>query len=209
MSDVEYAIQAAGLLGSVDLAVPRGAVFGLVGGQEAGGALRIFAGLRRPARGWAQVGGYDVVRYADRVRELTGAPIRYAAIDEKLTGLERLLLVGRLLQFDAEQARHRAACLLARLDLMDAAHEPVCGYPAALRQRLDLAAALMNRPQVLLLDDPLAGLDAAARADLGAWVREVATRGLTVLFTARARVDAGQAGLLDHEIVTAGALPDK
>lgn len=81
---MEYAIQAAGLLGAVDLAIPRGTVFGLVGGQEAAGALRVFAGRRRPSRGWAQVGGYDVVRYADRVRALTGAPIRYAGIDERL-----------------------------------------------------------------------------------------------------------------------------
>jgi ABC-type multidrug transport system ATPase subunit len=206
---VEYAIQAAGLLGSVDLAVPKGAVFGLVGGQEAGGVLRVFAALRRPSRGWAQVGGYDVVRYADRVRGLTGAPIRYAAIDERLTGLERLLLVGRLLRLDAMEARHRAACLLHRLQLMDAAHEPVCGYPAGPRQRLDIAAALMNRPEVMLLDDPMAGLDPVARADLGGWIREVAAQGLTVLFTARAHAEAGQAGLLDHEIVTAGAPEDK
>lgn len=206
---MEYAIQAAGLLGSVDLAVPRGAVFGLVGGQEAGGVLRVFAGLRRPARGWAQVGGYDVVRYADRVRGLTGAPIRYAAIDERLTGLERLLLVGRLLRLDPEEVRHRAACLLARLDLMTAAQDPVCGYPAGPRQRLDLAAALMNRPEVLLLDAPMARLDTAARADFGGWIREVAARGMTVLLTARAPAEVGQAGLLDHEIVTAGAPPDK
>jgi ABC-type multidrug transport system ATPase subunit len=206
---VEYAIQAAGLLGAVDLAIPRGTVFGLVGGQETAGALRVFAGLRRPSRGWAQVGGYDVVRYADRVRVLTGAPIRYAGIDERLTGLERLLLVGRLLRLEADEARQRAACLLYGLDLLGAAHEPVCGYPAGPRQRLDLAAALMNRPEVLLLDGPMAGLDAVARADLGGWIREVAARGLTVLFTAGARAEAGQAGLLDHEIVTGGASQDK
>jgi oleandomycin transport system ATP-binding protein len=172
-------------LNGVDLAVPSGTVLGLLGPNGAGKttAVRVLATLLRPDAGRALVGGYDVVRDAHRVRQLIGLTGQYASVDENLTGAENLLLIGRLLAMPRQQAKLRARELLVQFELDDAASRAVKTYSGGMRRRLDLAASLVGRPQMLYLDEPTTGLDPRARLELWRLVRSLVAGGVTVLLT--------------------------
>lgn len=172
-------------LNGVDLTVPRGSVLGLLGPNGAGKttAVRVLATLLRPDAGRALVGGYDVVRDAHRVRQLIGLTGQYASVDEHLTGAENLVLIGRLVALPRPQAKRRARELLAQFDLEDAAGRAAKTYSGGMRRRLDLAASLVARPQILYLDEPTTGLDPRARLELWALVRRLVADGVTVLLT--------------------------
>jgi oleandomycin transport system ATP-binding protein len=165
--------------------VPAGSVLGVLGPNGAGKttALRILATLLRPDGGSARVGGFDVIREAHRVRERIGVTGQYASVDDELTGLHNLTMVGRLLGLSTAEARQRAAELLAEAGLADAAKRPVKTYSGGMRRRLDLAASLVGRPAVLFLDEPTTGLDPARRADVWTSIRALAGQGTTVLLT--------------------------
>jgi oleandomycin transport system ATP-binding protein len=172
-------------LGGVDLRVAPGTVLGLLGPNGAGKttAVRVLGTLLRPDAGHATVGGYDVVRDAHRVRGLIGMTGQYASVDENLTGAENLLLIGRLLGQPRKEAKARARELLERFGLSDAATRATKTYSGGMRRRLDLAASLVGRPQLLYLDEPTTGLDPRARLDLWALVRDLVRDGVTVLLT--------------------------
>ena len=189
-----YAIQAEGLVkrfgkttavAGVDLAVRPGTVLGLLGPNGAGKTtvVRMLATLLRPDGGHATVGGADVIRQADRVRELIGLTGQYAAVDEDLTGFENLLLIGRLLELPKAAAKQRSRDLLDRFDLTEAGGRSVKTYSGGMRRRLDLAASLVNRPKILFLDEPTTGLDPRSRGEVYAMVRELIAEGTTVLLT--------------------------
>jgi oleandomycin transport system ATP-binding protein len=191
---MDYVVEVEGLvkrygrttaLAGVDLSVRPGMVLGLLGPNGAGKttAVRILATLLRPDAGHARVGGYDVVRQADRVRELIGLTGQYAAVDEDLTGYENLVLIGRLLELPRRDARRRATELLERFALADAGRRGVKTYSGGMRRRLDLAASLVTRPSVLFLDEPTTGLDPRARGEVWQMIRELAADGVTVLLT--------------------------
>jgi oleandomycin transport system ATP-binding protein len=188
------AIQAEGLVkrfGSktavdgVDLTVRPGTVLGLLGPNGAGKTtiVRLLTTLLRLDGGRARVAGYDVVRDADKVRAMIGLTGQYAAVDEELTGAENLLLIGRLLELPKREAKTRAAELLERFDLGDAAKRAAKTYSGGMRRRLDLAASLIGRPSILFLDEPTTGLDPRSRGDVWAMVRELVDNGATVLLT--------------------------
>jgi oleandomycin transport system ATP-binding protein len=172
-------------LGGVDLRVAPGTVLGLLGPNGAGKttAVRVLGTLLRPDAGHATVGGYDVVRDAHQVRGLIGMTGQYASVDENLTGAENLLLIGRLLGQPRKEAKARARELLERFGLSDAATRATKTYSGGMRRRLDLAASLVGRPQLLYLDEPTTGLDPRARLDLWALVRDLVRDGVTVLLT--------------------------
>src|SRR6266545_211616 len=113
-------------------------------------AVRILATLVRPDAGSARVGGYDVVRQADRVRGLIGLTGQYAAVDEELTGAENLILIGRLLELSRRDARRRATELLERFALADAGRRSVKTYSGGMRRRLELAVSLVSLDEVFL-----------------------------------------------------------
>jgi oleandomycin transport system ATP-binding protein len=152
-------------LAGVDLAVRTGTVLGLLGPNGAGKttAVRVLATLIRPDEGHATVGGYDVVRQAHQVRQLIGLTGQYASVDETLTGVENLVLIGRLLGLSRRDARSRARQLLIDFRLDDAADKPAKTYSGGMRRRLDLAASLVGRPRLLYLDEPTTGLDPRSR----------------------------------------------
>ncbi|MFF4345621.1 ATP-binding cassette domain-containing protein [Kitasatospora sp. NPDC001540] len=172
-------------LDGLELDVPEGAVCGLLGPNGAGKStlVRILSTLVRPDRGTARVCGHDVVKDAAAVRRRIGLAGQYAAVEEGITGRENLELLGRLHHLGAAGARARAAELLERYRLTEAADRPVRGYSGGMRRRLDLVASLIARPRALFLDEPTTGLDPRSRREIWSAVRELAQQGSTVLLT--------------------------
>jgi daunorubicin resistance ABC transporter ATP-binding subunit len=172
-------------LDGIDFDVSPGTVFGLLGPNGAGKttAVRVLTTILRPDGGRAEILGLDVVREASAVRYRIGLAGQYAAIDPNLTGRENLRLIGRLSQLPRDRILPRAAELLERFELTDAADRPSRTYSGGMRRRLDVAAALMRRPQVLFLDEPTTGLDLHSRGELWEMVRELVAEGTTVLLT--------------------------
>jgi len=172
-------------LDGVDLEAEQGTVLGLLGPNGAGKttAVRVLTTLLRPDGGTARVAGLDVVRDAPALRERIGLAGQYAAVDESLTGLENLVMVGRLYGARRASARRRAAELLERFDLVEAGARVAKTYSGGMRRRLDLAAALVARPPVLFLDEPTTGLDPRSRLDLWETIEELVADGTTVLLT--------------------------
>jgi len=172
-------------LRGVDLEVQPGTVFGLLGPNGAGKttAVRILTTLLHPDGGRALVAGRDVVREAEELRPLIGLAGQYAAVDENLTGLENLEMVGRLYHLPAAEARRRAGAVLERFDLTEAADRPAKTYSGGMRRRLDLGASLVGRPEVLFLDEPTTGLDPRSRLEMWDIIRELVHDGTTLLLT--------------------------
>ncbi|MDQ0424971.1 MULTISPECIES: ATP-binding cassette domain-containing protein [Cellulomonas] len=201
-------------LAGVDLVVPRGTVHGVLGPNGAGKttAVRILSTLLTPDTGTARVNGLDVVRDAARVRRSIGLTGQYASVDEDLTGRQNLVLFGTLLDLGRTGARARAAELLAWFDLADAADRPAKTYSGGMRRRLDLAASLVGRPDVIFLDEPTTGLDPAKREDMWDVVRQLVADGSTVLLTTQyleeADALADEITVVDHGRVIAHDTPD-
>ncbi len=172
-------------LDGISLAVEPGIICGLLGPNGAGKTtlIRVLAMLLPPDEGTAHVAGFDVRRNPDEVRARIGLAGQYAAVDEFLTGRENVEMVGRLYGLSPGEARQRTAEVLERIRLMDAADRPVKTYSGGMRRRLDLAASLVGRPQMLFLDEPTAGLDPASRMDLWGLIEELVQMGTTVLLT--------------------------
>src|SRR5687767_13485471 len=172
-------------LEGIDFSVPERSVFGLLGPNGAGKttAIRILATVLEPDEGLATVLGHDVAREPDAVRRRIGLAGQFAAVDPNLTGRENLRLIGRLTQMETPAIMPRAAELLDRFDLIEAADRPVRTYSGGMRRRLDVAAALVPRPPVLFLDEPTTGLDLSSRNELWAMIRELVGDGTTVLLT--------------------------
>jgi oleandomycin transport system ATP-binding protein len=208
MGEETYAIEARGLvkrfgkttaLAGVDLTARGGTVLGLLGPNGAGKttAVRILATLLRPDDGEARVCGYSVTREGHQVRQLIGLTGQYASVDDGLSGMNNLIMIGRLLGLSREQARARAAELLGRFELTDAAGRIAKTYSGGMRRRLDLAASLVGRPRVLCLDEPTTGLDPHSRNEVWAMIRDLVADGTTVLLTTQYLDEADQ---LAHEI---------
>jgi ABC-2 type transport system ATP-binding protein len=188
-------------LDSVSFDVPRGTVFGLLGPNGAGKttAVRILTTLLKPDGGRAVVAGHDVATAAQAVRRSIGLAGQYAAVDENLTGRENLSLVGRLNHLSRSWAATRAVELLDQFRLAHAGDRPVRTYSGGMRRRLDLAAALVTHPPILLLDEPTTGLDPASRQDLWDVIATLVADGTTVLLTTQYLEEADR--LADHIMV--------
>ena len=198
MGTVENAIEATGLvktfssrsgevraLDGVDISVPTGTVLGLLGPNGAGKTttVRVLTTLLKPDAGSATVAGFDVLTQGDQVRRHLGLSGQNAAVDEYLTARENLVMVGRLYHMDKAQAKRRAAELLERFSLSDAADRPVKGFSGGMRRRLDLAGALVAQPPVIFLDEPTTGLDPRSRLQLWDVIADLVKDGTTLLLT--------------------------
>ncbi|WET76801.1 ATP-binding cassette domain-containing protein [Amycolatopsis sp. QT-25] len=201
-------------LDGVAFAARRGTVLGLLGPNGAGKTtvVRILSTLIRPDAGTAVVEGFDVVADAYRVRRMIGVTGQYAGVDEKLTGLENLVLIGKLLGMSRTEARGRGNALLARFGLGEAGGRMAGGYSGGMRRRLDLAASLVGRPRVLYLDEPTTGLDPASRGELWQVVRELIGEGTTVLLTTQYIEEADRLAddvvVIDKGVVVASGTPE-
>src|SRR6187200_3680283 len=196
-------------LAGVDLEVPEGMVFGLLGPNGAGKTtlVRILATLLVPDAGRAELLGRDVDAEAASVRELLALTGQFAAVDELLTGRENLEMFGRLFRLSRAEARRRAAELLERFELADAADRTAKTYSGGMRRRLDLASSLLTRPRVLFLDEPTTGLDPRSRNEIWEIVRDLRREGTTILLTTQYLEEADQLAdeiaVIDHGIVIA------
>jgi ABC-2 type transport system ATP-binding protein len=172
-------------LDGLSLVVETGTVFGLLGPNGAGKttAVRVLTTVLIPDRGSARVLGHDVVAEPQTVRSIIGLAGQYAAVDENLTGRENLRLIGQLNHLSRSIASSRSDALLERFELTDAANRTAKTYSGGMRRRLDLAAALVAQPPVLLLDEPTTGLDPYSRVALWATIEGLVAEGTTVLLT--------------------------
>lgn len=200
-------------LDGVDLVARPGTVLGLLGPNGSGKTttVRVLATLLRPDAGRATVFGHDVVTDAAAVRRRIGITGQYAALDEALSGLDNLVLFGRLLDLPRGAARARAAELVERFGLVEAAGRLVRTYSGGMRRRLDLAVSLIGRPDVLFLDEPTTGLDPRHRNEVLDQVRVLAADGVTVLLTTQYLEEADQLAddlvVLDHGRIIARGTP--
>jgi len=191
---IRKAFGAKTVLDGVDLVVPPGEIVALLGQNGAGKTtlIRILATLLRPDAGTATVAGHDLLADPAGVRRSISLTGQYAAVDDMLTGEENLRMMGRLRHQGPREARDRAARLLSEFDLDDTRRRLVKTYSGGMRRRLDLAASLIARPELLFLDEPTAGHDPRSRDQLWASVRDLADDGVTVLLTTQYLAEAEQ-----------------
>jgi ABC-2 type transport system ATP-binding protein len=202
-------------LDGLDLEIPEGTVLGLLGPNGAGKTtcVRVLTTLLQPDAGRAFVAGIDVLAEPQKVRERIGVSGQYAAVDENLTGYENLEMIGRLYHLGRGPAKARARELLEEFRLSDAANRTVKTYSGGMRRRLDLAGALVAKPQVLFLDEPTTGLDPRSRTDMWATLGELVAGGTTVLLTTQYLEEADRLAdsivVVDHGKVIAQGTADQ
>jgi ABC-2 type transport system ATP-binding protein len=218
-----YAIEAEGLvktygdvqaLDGLSLAVPSGTIFGLLGPNGAGKSttVRILTTLSRPDAGAARVAGHDVLADPAAVRQAIGCVGQRSGVDLEATGVENLILQGQIHGLRGRALAARAAELLDRFGLADAGGRFVKTYSGGMQRRLDIAMALVHRPQVLFLDEPTTGLDPEVRTELWREILVMAREGLSILLTTHYLEEAdrlaSELAIVDRGRVVAGGTPD-
>ncbi len=200
-------------LTGVNFVAERNKILGLLGPNGAGKTtiVRVLTTLLQPDSGRATVGGIDVLKNPFAARQIFGLAGQYPAVDEQLTGRENLVMVGQLYHFSGKEARRRADELLEQFTLTDAANRPVKTYSGGMRRRLDLAASIVARPDILFLDEPTTGLDPRTRKDMWNTIQELVDGGTTLLLTTQyleeADVLADKIAVMDKGKVIAQGTP--
>ena len=181
-------------LDGLSLEVEQGTVFGLLGPNGAGKTttVRVLTTLLSPDSGTAIVDGVDVLKDPVHAREIMGLSGQNASVDENLTGIENLIMLGRLFRLPKKEAVIRANDLLERFNLNDAAKRTVKTYSGGMRRRLDLAASLIAKPNILFLDEPTTGLDPRSRLMMWDVIQNLVNEGTTVLLTTQYLEEADQ-----------------
>jgi ABC-2 type transport system ATP-binding protein len=203
------------VLDGIDIQVSEGTIFALLGPNGAGKTttVHILSTLLPADGGAARVAGHDVALEADEVRKAIGLTGQFSAVDNLLTGEENLLLMADLHHFDRAEGRRRAAELLERFDLADAAKQTPMTYSGGMRRKLDLAMTLVGDPRVIFLDEPTSGLDPRSRRTLWDAIRRLAANGVTIFLTTQDLDEADQLAdhiaLLDRGTFVAEGRPDE
>ena len=201
-------------LDHLSLDVEEGTVLSVLGPNGAGKTtcVRILATLMRPDSGHAMVGGIDVIKHPEKVREVIGLSGQYAAVDEILTGWDNLVMFGQLYHLGKKESIARAEELLERFSLTESAKRPIKTYSGGMRRRLDLAASLIVKPKVLFLDEPTTGLDPRGRQEMWSVIEELVKGGVTLLLTTQYLEEADQLAdeiaVIDHGKVIARGTSD-
>ena len=217
MTTTRPAISATGLrksygdkvvLDGIDLDVAEGTVFALLGPNGAGKTttVQILSTLIRADGGEVRVAGHDLAREPDAVRAAIGVTGQFSAVDNLLTGEENLLLMADLHHLGRGEGRRRAAELLERFDLVDAASKPAATYSGGMRRRLDLAMTLVGDPRIIFLDEPTTGLDPRSRRTMWQIIRDLVADGVTIFLTTQYLDEADQ---LADRIARARPRPDR
>ena len=201
-------------LDDLSLDVEEGTVLSVLGPNGAGKTtvVRVLTTLLTPDSGSATVGGIDVLKHPEKVREIIGLSGQYAAVDETLTGWDNLVMFGRLYHLGKKESVARAEELLERFSLTESARRPIKTYSGGLRRRLDLAASLIVQPKVLFLDEPTTGLDPRGRQEMWGVIEELVKGGVTLLLTTQYLDEADQLAddiiVVDHGKVIARGTSD-
>ena len=182
------------VLEGINLTVQRGTILALLGPNGAGKTttIRILSTLLQPDGGTATINGFDVATDAHQVRQSIGLTGQYAAVDEYLTGVENLVMMGRLYHLSKADAKRRAQELLEQFDLVEAAGRRVKTYSGGMRRRLDLAASLIATPPILFLDEPTTGLDPRSRLLMWDIIKKLVAGNTTILLTTQYLDEADQ-----------------
>jgi ABC-2 type transport system ATP-binding protein len=202
-------------LDGVSVRFESGIIYGLLGPNGAGKTtlIRILTTLLKADSGSASVVGIDVAAHPVAVRHRIGLAGQSAAVDGYLTGRENVEMVGRLYNLSAEEATRRANDLLERINLGEAADRQVRTYSGGMRKRLDLAASIVGRPEVLFLDEPTTGIDPGSRIDLWDLIEELVGTGTTLLLTTQYLDEADRLadriGVIDHGSMIAEGTSDE
>jgi ABC-2 type transport system ATP-binding protein len=213
--DVVRTFGAVRALDGVDLAVEPGIVYGLLGPNGAGKTtlIRVLATLLRPDRGSVRVAGVDVVADPNAARARIGLAGQFAAVDAFLTGRENVEMVGRLYGLSPRDARRRADDVLERIGLSRDAGRQVGTYSGGMRRRLDLAASLVGRPEVMFLDEPTTGIDPRSRLELWDLIEDLVAAGTSVLLTTQYLDEAdrlaARIGVIDRGVVVQEGTADE
>ena len=202
-------------LDGIDLQVAEGTIFALLGPNGAGKttAVQILSSLISPDAGEVRVAGHELAREPDAVRSAIGVTGQFSAVDNLLTGEENLLLMADLYHLDRREGRRRAAELLERFDLTEAATKTPATYSGGMLRRLDLAMTLVGDPSIIFLDEPTAGLDPRSRRTTWEIVRGLVAGGATIFLTTQYLEEADeladQVAVLDHGRLIAEGAPDE
>jgi len=203
------------VLDGIDLEVPEGTIFALLGPNGAGKTttVQILSTLIGADGGEVRVAGHDVARDPDSVRAAIGVTGQFSAVDNLLTGEENLILMADLRHLGRREGRRRAAELLKRFDLVEAAKKPAATYSGGMRRRLDLAMGLVGDPRIVFLDEPTSGLDPRSRRTMWQIIRDLVAGGVTIFLTTQYLEAADQLAdriaLLDHGRLVAEGTPDQ
>src|SRR5258707_10484690 len=182
------------VLDGIDLDVAEGTIFALLGPNGAGKTtmVQILSTLIGAGGGEARVAGHDLAHEPEAVRAAIGVTGQFSAVDNLLTGEENLLLMADLHHLGRSEGRRRAAALLDRFDLADAARKTPATYSGGMRRRLDLAMTLVGDPRIIFLDEPTTGLDPRSRRTVWQIVRGLAAGGVTIFLTTQYLHEADQ-----------------
>ncbi|MFI6941300.1 ATP-binding cassette domain-containing protein [Streptomyces sp. NPDC050418] len=192
------------VLDGIDITIPEGTIFALLGPNGAGKTttVEILSTLIAADAGEAQVGGYDMVKQAERVRKSIGVTGQFSAVDNLLTAEENLMLMADLNHLPKAEGKRRAADLLARFDLTEAAQKTAATFSGGMRRKLDLAMTLVAAPGIIFLDEPTTGLDPRSRRIMWDLIRDLVRQGTTIFLTTQYLEEADQLAdriaLLDH-----------
>jgi len=203
------------VLDGINLEVAEGTVFALLGPNGAGKttAVQILSTLIAADGGDIQVAGHDLARGPDAVRAVIGVTGQFSAVDNLLTGEENLILMADLHHLGRREGRRRAAELLDRFDLVEAARKPLATYSGGMRRRLDLAMTLVGAPRIIFLDEPTTGLDPRSRHTMWDIIRDLVASGVTIFLTTQYLEEAdqlaGRIAVLDGGKVVAEGTPDE
>ncbi|KFZ78119.1 ABC transporter [Amycolatopsis sp. MJM2582] len=203
------------VLDGIDLHVPSGTVFSLLGPNGAGKTttVNILSTLVTPDAGGAIIAGADLATDPDGVRAAIGLTGQFSAVDNLLTGEENLFLMADLHHLPRREGRRRAAELLERFELTDAAKKTSSTFSGGMRRKLDLAMTLIGDPKVIFLDEPTTGLDPRSRRTMWQIIRDLVDGGVTIFLTTQYLEEADQladrVAVLDGGRIVALGTPDE
>src|ERR1022692_5351474 len=203
------------VLDGIDLPVAEGTIFSLLGPHGRGKTTmgQILSPLIAADGGEMHVAGHDLAADPDAVRAAIGVTGQFSAVDNLLTGEENLILMADLHHLGRGDGRRRAAALLDRFDLVDAAKKTAATYSGGMRRRLDLAMTLVGSPRLIFLDEPTAGLDPRSRRTMWQIIRDLAADGVTIFLTTQYLEEADQLAdriaVLDHGKLVAEGTADE
>jgi ABC-2 type transport system ATP-binding protein len=197
----------------IDLRIEAGEIFGFLGPNGAGKSttVRMLTTLLSISAGSASIAGIDVASDPSGVRHKIGVALQEAGLDERQSGRELLTLQGRLFGMGADEASARAQELLDLVELTEVGDRTLKGYSGGMKRRLDLASALVHRPEVLFLDEPTTGLDPASRLVIWDEVRQINAQGTTVFLTTQYLEEAdqlcGRLAIIDDGVIVREGSP--